>query len=87
MYRVEGIGQVFSGHLFPVEICWYVDTGSQEWWYYASGSGVAVTVGAAIIMTHADDGMERDRDQNFVLTAGDLNSVPWINHRKGAVLA
>src|SRR5262245_25281331 len=46
MFRCEGIGAIFGTELFPVEIVWYVDTGAQEWWLYASGSGVGVTDGS-----------------------------------------
>lgn len=78
--RCEGIGQIFAGHLFPIEIAWYVDTGAQEWWLYASGSGVGVTDGAGAHYNITPAGWGSIASKNYVLTAGDLNSVPWINH-------
>src|SRR5262245_20136572 len=81
LYRCDGIGQIFAGHITPVEIAWYVDTGAQEWWLYADGAKVGVTDGAG---AHYDitpaSGWGPILSKNHVFTAGDLNSVPFINH-------
>jgi hypothetical protein len=79
-WRVEGIGQIFGNELFAVEIDWYVDTGAQEWWYYAGPAGVGVTDGAGNHYNITPAGWGAIVNKNFVYTAGDLNSVPWINH-------
>src|SRR4029077_13253589 len=80
MYRVDGIGAIFGTELFAAEITWYVDTGSQEWWYYAGPAGGAVTDGVGNHYNITPVGWGPIATKNFVLTAGDLNSVPFINH-------
>jgi hypothetical protein len=78
--RVEGINQIFPGQLFAVEIAWYVDTGQQEWWLYASGAGVGVTDGAGNHYNITPVGWTTIVRKNFVLSAGDLNTLPFLNH-------
>ena len=80
LHRVDGINKIFGNTLFPVEITWYVDTGAQEWWLYASGSGVGVTDGAGTHYNLTPTGWGPIIKKNYCFSAGDLNSLPWLNH-------
>jgi hypothetical protein len=71
-----------TGRLFPADVVHFVDTGSQQWWIYASGhapAGVGVTDG----ITHYNitpTGWGPIASSNLVLTIGDLNTLPFLNH-------
>ena len=79
-HRVEGINPIFPTPLFPVEICWYVDTGAVEWWLYASGGGIGVTNGDGNHYDLTPAGWGPIVNKNYVFSAGDLNTLPFINH-------
>jgi len=71
-----------TGRLFPADVVHFVDTGEQQWWIYASAqapAGVGVTDG----VTHHDItpvGWGPIVNTGLVLTIGDLNTLPFINH-------
>ena len=84
-YRIPGEDRFAeSGRLNAADQVHYFDAGAQQWWIYASartGSaiGVAVTDGT----NHYDVtpvGWASIASKNFILSMGDLNGLPFVNH-------
>jgi hypothetical protein len=83
--RVPGEGKFAeTGRLFDADVVHFVDTGTQQWWIYAGATtGGSIGVGVTNGTTHwnvTPAGWAPIASANKILTIGDLNTLPFINH-------
>lgn len=77
--RTPGEAKFAAPAISQAQFVHYVDTGDQQWWIYGGDNGVAVTDGTAHY-TITPAGWGPIASKNYVYTAGDLNTLPFVNH-------